>query len=65
MSIDLEVILNEISNYDYYKEFKFLPNRRFRFDYMFPLQSKIVKGVAVEFEGGAWSGVGILDPKAL
>lgn len=56
MSIELEVILNEISDYDYYKEYRFLANRRFRFDYMFPLQSPIIKGVAVEFEGGAWSG---------
>lgn len=52
---EMELILNEISNYDYHKEFKFLDNRKFRFDYVFLLSESLIKGVAVEFEGGVWS----------
>ena len=52
---EMELILNEITNYDYYKEFKFLDNRKFRFDYVFLLSESLIKGVAVEFEGGVWS----------
>ncbi len=52
---EIEVILNEINNYDYYKEFKFLHNRRFRFDYVYLLTDSKIKGVAIEFEGGVWS----------
>lgn len=52
---EMELILNEISNYDYHKEFKFLDNRKFRFDYVYLLSESLIKGVAVEFEGGVWS----------
>lgn len=52
MLSEMELILNEISNFDYYKEFKFLHNRKFRFDYLFLLSDSKIKGVAVEFEGG-------------
>ena len=55
MISEMELILNEISNFDYYKEFKFLHNRKFRFDYLFLLSDSKIKGVAVEFEGGVWS----------
>lgn len=55
MLSEMELILNEISNFDYYKEFKFLHNRKFRFDYLFLLSDSKIKGVAVEFEGGVWS----------
>ena len=51
----MELILNEITNYDYYKEYKFLHDRKFRFDYIFLLDNSLIKGVAVEFEGGVWS----------
>lgn len=51
----MELILNEINNYDYYKEYKFLHDRKFRFDYIFLLDNSLIKGVAVEFEGGVWS----------
>ena len=50
----LELILNDISDYDYYKEFKFLPNRKYRFDYLFLLPESKIKGIAIEFEGGVW-----------
>ena len=49
------LILNEISNYDYHKEFKFLHDRKFRFDYVFLLDNSLIKGIAIEFEGGVWS----------
>ena len=49
------LILNEISNYDYHKEFKFLHDRKFRFDYVFLLDNSKIKGIAIEFEGGVWS----------
>ena len=52
---EMELILNEISNYDYHKEFKFLDNRKFRFDYVFLLDNSLIKGIAIEFEGGVWS----------
>lgn len=52
---EIEVILNEITKYDYYKEFKFLDNRKFRFDYIFLLNNSQIKGIAIEFEGGVWS----------
>ena len=52
---EMELILNEISNYDYHKEFKFLHNRRFRFDYVYLLTDSKIKGIAIEFEGGVWS----------
>ena len=55
MLSEMELILNEISNFDYHKEFKFLHNRKFRFDYLFLLSDSKIKGVAVEFEGGVWS----------
>ena len=52
---EMELILNEISNYDYHKEFKFLDNRKFRFDYVYLLSESLIKGIAIEFEGGVWS----------
>ena len=52
---EMELILNEISNYDYHKEYKFLSDRRFRFDYVFLLDNSLIKGIAIEFEGGVWS----------
>ncbi len=52
---EMELILNEISNYDYHKEYKFLSDRRFRFDYVFLLSESLIKGIAIEFEGGVWS----------
>lgn len=52
---EMELILNEISNYDYHKEFKFLHDRKFRFDYVFLLSESLIKGIAIEFEGGVWS----------
>lgn len=52
---EMELILNEISNYDYHKEFKFLHDRKFRFDYVFLLDNSKIKGIAIEFEGGVWS----------
>ena len=55
MISEMELILNEISDYDYYKEFKFLPNRKYRFDYLFLLPESKIKGIAIEFEGGVWS----------
>ena len=55
MISEMELILNEISDYDYYKEFKFLGDRKFRFDFVFLLLQSQIKGVAIEFEGGVWS----------
>jgi hypothetical protein len=55
MISEMELILNEISDYDYYKEFKFLGDRKFRFDFVFLLLQSKIKGVAIEFEGGVWS----------
>lgn len=52
---EIELILNEISNYDYHKEYKFLHDRKFRFDYVFLLSESLIKGIAIEFEGGVWS----------
>ena len=52
---EMELILNEITNYDYYKEYKFLHDRKFRFDYIFLLDNSLIKGIAIEFEGGVWS----------
>ena len=55
MISEMELILNEISDYDYYKEFKFLGDRKFRFDFVFLLLQSKIKGIAIEFEGGVWS----------
>ena len=55
MLSEMELILNEITNYDYHKEFKFLHDRKFRFDYVFLLSESLIKGIAIEFEGGVWS----------
>ena len=55
MISEMELILNEISDYDYYKEFKFLGDRKFRFDFVFLLLQSQIKGIAIEFEGGVWS----------
>ena len=55
MLSEMELILNEITNYDYHKEFKFLHDRKFRFDYVFLLDNSKIKGIAIEFEGGVWS----------
>lgn len=55
MISEMELILNEISDYDYYKEFKFLGDRKFRFDFVFLLLQSQIKGIAIEFEGGIWS----------
>ena len=55
MLSEMELILNEITNYDYHKEFKFLDNRKFRFDYVYLLSESLIKGIAIEFEGGVWS----------
>jgi hypothetical protein len=55
MLSEMELILNEINNYDYHKEFKFLHDRKFRFDYVFLLSESLIKGIAIEFEGGVWS----------
>lgn len=63
MISEMELILNEISNFDYYKEFKFLHNRKFRFDYLFLLSDSKIKGVAIEFEGGVWSAGRHIRPK--
>lgn len=52
---EMELILNEIVDFDYYKEFKFLGDRKFRFDFVFLLLQSQIKGVAIEFEGGVWS----------
>lgn len=55
MLSEMELILNEITNYDYHKEFKFLHDRKFRFDFVFLLLQSKIKGIAIEFEGGVWS----------
>ena len=52
MIIDIDTILS-IYELEYIKEFKFHPSRKWRFDYVIiPEDEKI----AIEFEGGVWSG---------
>lgn len=49
----IEGVLNDLG-IKYIKEYKFCTTRRFRFDYFLPINSKIIKGVAIEYDGGLW-----------
>ena len=46
-----EKLLKQYTGYNFIKEYRFYEKRRWRFDY-----ANIEKKIAIEIEGGAWSG---------